>query len=110
MSWKAVKSLSDKTFDEVLATTDNPVLVDFWAPWCSPCRALESVLGKVAEEMNEQVDFGKVNIDLNRELAVRYNVRSIPTLLVFKGQQEVLRLNAGHYSADQLKQELMSFL
>ena len=106
MAWKTVSSINADGFDELLGNTDAPVLVDFWAPWCAPCRAMEPALGKVVENMNDRVEFGKVNIDRNQELAMRYNVRSIPTLLVFKGQEEVLRLNAGHYSAEQLQSEL----
>jgi thioredoxin 1 len=62
-----------------------PVLVDFWAPWCGPCRAIAPVIDELSEELSGKMKFGKVNVDDNRELAAQFEIRSIPTMLVFRG-------------------------
>ena len=72
--------------NEVLQST-NPVLVDFWAEWCGPCKSLAPILDELAEEYQGRVRIGKVNIDEHQELAAQYGIRSIPTLLLFKEGQ-----------------------
>ncbi len=84
-----VQKFTDQSFeDDVLK---NPVLtlVDFWAEWCGPCRVIGPVLESVSEEMGEKVKIGKLNIDENPEVPTKYNVRSIPTLILFKNGEPV---------------------
>ena len=84
-----VPAVTDATFkDEVLDSAD-PVLVDFWAPWCGPCRMVAPVVGEIAEMFEGQVKVVKLNTDENPNVASQYGIRSIPTLMIFKGGQKV---------------------
>ena len=78
-----IVNLSTSTFDELVHGSDKPVVVDFWAEWCGPCKAIAPILDELATELGDQVTIAKVNVDDNPDLAMRYNVMSIPTLLVF---------------------------
>ena len=80
---------TDASFDQDVLKSDVPVLVDFWAEWCGPCRMIAPTLDAIADEYAGRVKVGKVNVDENGATAMRYQVRSIPTLLVFKGGQVV---------------------
>lgn len=86
-----MKNFDQASFTEALAS-DKPVLVDFWAAWCMPCKIFAPVFEELADEMKEVADFGKVNIDDHGELASQYSVTSIPTLILFKGGEEVERI------------------
>ena len=77
-------NLTTASFDGIVATTEGPLLVDFWAPWCGPCRAIAPVLEQIAGELAERVTIGKVNVDEEPALAGRFGVQSIPTLMFFK--------------------------
>ncbi len=90
-------------FDTALAQHAVPLVVDFWAPWCGPCRATMPVFAQLAEELGDRAAFAKVNVDDNPALAGRYDVRSIPTILVFSGGQLVARA-VGTQTAAQLRQ------
>ncbi|MEX0877034.1 MAG: thioredoxin [Phycisphaerales bacterium] len=83
MAAQTVIEITDSNFDDLIQS-DTPVLVDFWAPWCGPCRALAPTIDKLADEMGDKAQIGKLNIDDHPELAARYGVQSIPTVYVFK--------------------------
>lgn len=80
--------ITDANFDETIAT-DKPVLVDFWAEWCGPCRMIGPIVEELATEYGEKAVIGKVNVDLNPNTAAKFGIRSIPTLLVFKNGEVV---------------------
>ena len=85
----SVISLNEKNFDEEVLKSDKPVLIDFWASWCGPCKMMSPVIDAIAEEMGEKVKVCKINIDEEQNLAVKYNVMSIPTFIVIKDGKEV---------------------
>jgi thioredoxin 2 len=84
-------SLTDENFQRHIDATDIPVLVDFWAPWCGPCKAMAPVLELAAHEMEPHMRIAKVNSDENPKTSVRYRICSIPTLILFKNGNEVKR-------------------
>lgn len=82
------KTVTDSNFNEIIAT-GMPVVVDFWATWCGPCRALAPVVAEIAEEYDGKAVVGKCNVDDSQDLAVRFGIRSIPTLVFFKDGEAV---------------------
>ncbi len=94
--------LTKDNFDELVLQADKPVLVDFWAPWCMPCRMIAPVVEELAEEMGGQAAVGKINVDEEGELARQFKVNSIPTLIVFEHGKEARRI-VGVQSMDALK-------
>ena len=78
-----IKEVSDKSFDAEITNSDSIVVVDFWAPWCGPCRMLSPVIEELAKEMGKEVKFAKVNVDENPMISSKYRIASIPTVMVF---------------------------
>ncbi len=83
--------ITDATFDEVVLQSDKPVMVDFWAAWCGPCRMVGPIIDELSQEYEGKAVVGKVDVDANQEFAAKYGVRNIPTVLVFKGGELVNR-------------------
>ncbi len=104
-----ILNLSDATFDEAVGGSDTPVLVDFWAEWCGPCKMIAPTLVEIATEQRGKLTVGKLNVDDNPDTARRFDVMSIPTLLVFKDGKQVKRL-VGAKGKGQLLQDLAEFI
>jgi len=100
-----IKELSVANFDSSISEAGKPTVVDFWAPWCGPCKALTPILEEVAGELGDDALVCKVNVDENQEVAQRYGVRAIPTLLFFKDGEMVDQV-VGLTSKEDLKQRL----
>ena len=81
----AIVHVSDASFDEDVLKADTPVLVDFWAAWCGPCKMIAPVLDELAGEYGDKVKICKMDVDANKETPAKFNIRGIPTLMIFKG-------------------------
>ena len=99
----ATKSVTDATFVQDVLQSTRPVLVDFWAEWCPPCRKVEPLLVEIATEMADRVEIVKLNIDENPETAMAYRVMSVPTLTIFKGGQPVKSVAGARPKGDLLR-------
>jgi thioredoxin 1 len=98
----SIITLSDGAFDETVNGSDTPVLVDFWAEWCGPCKMIAPVLEEIAREQSGKITIGKLNVDDNPSVAGRFSIRGIPTLLLFKGG-EIVEQVVGLADKDSLK-------
>ena len=105
----AIMTLSDATFDESIGGADTPVLVDFWAEWCGPCKMITPVLEDIASEHAGKIQIVKLNVDDNPNVARRFDVMSIPTLLIFVDGEVKKRL-VGAKGKAQLLEELAEFI
>ena len=84
MASAGIVELNDAIFDSEVLKSESPVLVDFWAPWCGPCRILAPAVEEIANSYNGRIKVGKLNVDDNQETTMQYSIRSIPTLILFK--------------------------
>jgi thioredoxin 1 len=100
-----VTEVTDNNFQAEVIESDVPVLVDFWAPWCGPCRMVSPVIEEIAEERGEGLKVVKLNIDENQETAVKFSVMSIPTLILFR-HGEVAKTVVGAYPKRKLEEQL----
>jgi thioredoxin 1 len=89
MSSELIKHVSDSSFESDVIRSDKPVLVDFWAEWCGPCKGIAPMLDEASKDYDGRLQIAKLNVDENREVPARYNIRGIPTLMLFKGGELV---------------------
>ncbi|CAN5724168.1 thioredoxin [soil metagenome] len=106
---EGISTLTDSTFDEEIGASAEPVVVDFWAEWCGPCKMIAPLLEEIATEQAGKVRLAKLNVDDNPDVARRFEVMSIPTLIVFRDGAPAKRL-IGAKGKGQLLQELSEFL
>ena len=101
-----VQDVSDQTFETSVLKSDKPVLVDFWAPWCGPCRAIAPVVEEMANEYAGKVSFVKLNTDDNQNTAMKFGIMAIPTLLVFQNGAEVARIQGAGNARQTIKRAI----
>ncbi len=105
----AITDVTDSNFQAEVLESETPVLVDFWAPWCGPCRIVHPVLEQIAQERGDELRIVKLNVDDNQQTAMTYEILSIPTLILFKGGQ-VAKKVIGAYPKPKLEAELAPVL
>lgn len=109
MSEDTVVELNDSVFENEVIKSDIPVLVDFWAPWCGPCKAMAPAVSKISNDFAGRIKVGKINVDENRQTSVQFGIRSIPTMLVFKDGKIVDQI-IGAVSQGELEQSVRKAL
>ncbi len=105
----AARDVTDHSFADDVLASDKPIMVDFWAEWCGPCRAVSPILDQIATEHADKIDVVKLNVDDNPETAMKYQITSIPTMNVFKGG-EVVKTVIGAKPKPALESDLQEFL
>jgi thioredoxin len=105
----AARDVTDHSFADDVLASDKPIMVDFWAEWCGPCRAVSPILDQIATEHADKIDVVKLNVDDNPETAMKYQITSIPTMKVFKGG-EVVKTVIGAKPKPALESDLQEFL
>jgi thioredoxin 1 len=103
------RDVTDANFATEVLASEKPIMVDFWAEWCGPCRAVSPILDQIATEHSEKIDVVKLNVDLNPETAMKYQITSIPTMKVFRGG-EVVKTVIGAKPKPALEADLAEFL
>jgi thioredoxin 1 len=103
------KAVTDASFDADVLQSDKPILVDFWAEWCGPCRAVGPILDQIADEHGDKIEIVKLNVDDNPQIAAKYMITSIPALKVYKGG-EVVKTIIGAKPKAALEKDLADFL
>jgi thioredoxin 1 len=106
---ESIGQLTDSNFESEVLNSEKPVLVDFWAVWCGPCKMVEPELEKLAEEKSEELRVGRLNVDDNRDIAIKYGITAIPTMILFKKGQVVKKL-IGVMPKDKILTEISQFL
>jgi len=101
--------ITDATFDTEVLSSDVPVLIDFWAVWCGPCKMVAPVVEELAAEYDGQLKVGKIDVDAHKQAAMKYGIRSIPTLLLFKDGKVVQQI-IGALPKNQLEEKIKSFI
>lgn len=103
----SVLNITQENFEREVVKSELPVLIDFWAPWCGPCRMVAPVVDELSNEMSGQIKVGKINVDENPGLAQSFGVMSIPTLTLIKGNKQLMR-TVGAQSKQLLKQSILN--
>ena len=106
---EGIIQLTTSNFDSEITKTEKPILVDFWAVWCGPCRMVAPELEKIHDEKIDVLRIGKLNVDENRDIAVRYSISSIPSLLLFKNGEMVKKI-VGALPKDKILAEIATFI
>ena len=101
----AVTEINDKTFEAEVLKSELPVLVDFWAEWCGPCKMISPIIDEISNDLAGRLKVTKLNVDNSQEVAAKYNIMSIPTLLIFKGGKAVEQI-VGAMGKDQLLEKI----
>ncbi len=105
----SARDVTDQNFDTEVLASEKPIMVDFWAEWCGPCRAVSPILDQIATEHSDKIDVVKLNVDDNPETAMKYQITSIPTMKVFKAG-EVVKTVIGAKPKPALEADLQEFL
>lgn len=103
-------TLTQENFDSEVLQSDVPVLVDFWAPWCGPCKMIAPMIDAVSTEVGDRAKVGKLNLDEGQDLASQYGVRAIPTLLFFKGGEVKDQIVGTNATQDQIREKLEALM